>query len=142
MFDENFKQKHTFSGGASVHFHVLNKDSRRYFNRAFASSGSAFNAWQRGTHVKLIQECSNLNGTNEIVQFLKTASSQRLLRCRSGSIDQAWLPTIESSQTRGAFLTQPPEEIYQIDRPLPIHIMFSFNSQVILMSSFCPSTNL
>lgn len=113
---------------------MLNKESRPYFNRAFASSGSALNAWQRKNHMPLIQECSNLNGTNEIIQYLKTASSQRLLQCKQknapGSIDQAWLPTIESPQTRGAFLTQPPDEIYESNPPLPIHTMFSFNSQV------------
>lgn len=128
------KHTNTLLGGAAVHFHMLNKESRRYFNRAFASSGSAFNAWQRGTHVELIQECSKLNEEDEMIEFLRAASSQRLLGCKPktqpGGVEQAWLPTIESPQTRGAFLTQPPEEIYRSDRPLPIHTMFSFNSQV------------
>lgn len=128
-----------FSGGAAVHFHLLNKESRQYFNRAFASSGSALNAWQSENHVKLIQECSKSNGTTEMIEFLKTATSQKLLNCKPktqpGSVDQSWLPTIESQQTRGAFLTQPPDEIYKSNRPLPIHTMFSFNSQVFSLET-------
>lgn len=85
--------------------------------------------------MELIQECAKLNGTNGMVEFLKTANSQRLLRChvkaQPGSIDQSWLPTIESPQTCGAFLTQSPDEIYKTNPPLPIHTMFSFNSHVV-----------
>lgn len=116
---------------------MLNKESQQYFNRGYASSGTALNAWQRKNHVKLIQDCSQLYGAIEILKFLKTATSQRLLQCKD-----AWLPTIESPLTRGAFLTQPPDAIYKSNASLPIHTMFSITSQVNISIRKCANKSI
>lgn len=110
---------------------MLNEQSRKYFNHAFASSGLALNAWHKGNHVKLVEECSKSNRINQMVEFLKTVNSQTLLNCNETVI---WAPVIESPQARGTFFTQKtfftPDEIYKSNRTLAMHTMFSFNSQV------------
>lgn len=112
------------------------QQSRPYFNRAFVSGGSAFNSWQFGNHLQLLQQCSKLTALSQIIQVLKTASIQSVLKCQPTSASKAeWLPTIESPQTPGAFLTQPPDEYFETDPPLPIHTMFGFNSQEALIQT-------
>lgn len=57
---------------------------------------------------------------NRLIDYLKTASTTDLVKCTCPS----WYPTIESPGTKGAFLTQNPEEIYSSDKPPIMDVMF------------------
>lgn len=138
-----FLNSKNFLGGASVHFHMLNKKSRKYFNRAFASSGSAFNAFaiRRKNHLKLIQNCAKSEDTDKLIDYLKmTDMSKILYECcpietmKVGVVTErirfTWAPTIEMPYSRGAFLTKTPSEIYNSAEALMMDSMFSFNAEV------------
>lgn len=123
-------------GGASVHYHMLNRESQKYFNRAFASSGSAFDnfALTYENHVHYVQHSLKINHLNKMIEYLKTASSSELRKLAptwTGSkYYSVWAPSIEKSNTPNAFLTKTPEEIYNsADAPI-LDAMFSFMAQV------------
>lgn len=127
------------SGGASVSYHILNEESRKYFNRAYAASGSAFNffALTRENHLERMQECSKAKDSNEMIEYMKTTDSEVLAKCYfdinwGKTIKPKWVPTIEKPGTKGAFITQSPEEIYSSDKPPVVDALFSFASKVFI----------
>lgn len=128
-----------FLGGDAVHFHMLNKESRSYFNRAFAASGTAIttNALTKVNHVQQVQECSKIVEMDKLIEYLKTENSNTLIKCpqfeNPVNLNTIWAPVVESIDTKGAFLTKTPREIYSDpDEGVPImDTMFSFTSQVL-----------
>lgn len=134
---ESLKSHQICLGGASVSFHMLNEESRKYFNRAFLLSGSAFDyfALSELNHFERMQKFSNINDKNQLLEYLKTADSKMLADIDSISsfgktLIPPWAPTIESPMTKGAFLTKTLEEIYKSDRAPVLDTWFSFTSQV------------
>lgn len=136
-------------GGASVQLHMLNEESRKYFNRAYAISGSAFGYYilHRNDNIKHIQNCSEVNGTGEMIEYLKTTSSSILAdcyaftECLEGDRNEisvchiagggnVWMPIIESPSTIGAFLSRTPEDIYKSDKAPVMDTWFGFASHV------------
>lgn len=107
---------------------MLNEESRKYFNRAFLISGSAFQyyVWHRGNHIEYIQKCSGSNETDQMIEYLKTTNSSNLVNCRVVGKS----PTIEIAGTKGAFLSQNLEDIYNSDEAPAMDTMFCFSSQV------------
>lgn len=86
--------------------------------------------------MKIVQKCSNITGTNELIEYLKTENATTLLNCSPPNFGPdfflTWVPVIESNNTKDAFLTKTPEEIYMDpneDAPA-MDAMFSFTSQV------------
>lgn len=77
----------------------------------------------------------NINGTNELIEYLKGADSEFLATQYPfdflKTLAVPWAPTIESSNSINAFLTQTPHEIYNSDRAPALDVMFNFNSKVI-----------
>lgn len=129
----------TIPGGSSVHYHMLNVESRKYFNRAFSSSGSAMNLFvlRKENHIEQIQKCSQTNEIDEMITYLKTTSNLILGNCTvrgfysdGGDPYPIWIPTIERANTKGAFLTQTPAEIYNSSFVPAMDVMFSLNSHV------------
>lgn len=112
---------------------MLNVESRKYFNRAFSSSGSAlrYTALRKGNHIKQIKMCAKVNGTDpeKYFEYLKTTSNLILANCYAIGYG-VWLPTIESANTKGAFLTKAPEEIYNSDLAPATDAMFGITSHV------------
>lgn len=88
-------------------------------------------------HVREMQECLKINKTgNELVEYLKTASSTTLSQCG----DVWWVPSIESPNALRPFMTQTPEEIHNAGKTTRMDAMFSIVSQVIRASNsklFC-----
>lgn len=115
---------------------MLNEISRKYFQRAFSTSGSAFSYYvlRRRIHNKHIQKCSKTNETSQMIEYLKTTNSRILARCyavgHSDEVYPVWVPTFENPQKRGAFLSQSPEDIYNSDKAPVMDTMFGFASQV------------
>lgn len=128
------------TGGEYVHFHMLNEQSRKYFQRAWTGSGNAFSTYalRRANYVDFVQGCCKIFDINRLTYFLKTTNTTNLVRC----YHQAWYPTIENPNTKGAFLTKSPEEIYSSDNPPIMDAVFNFASQVIGNAIGLISTNL
>lgn len=127
-----------YAGGASVHYQMLNKESRLYFQRAFAASSSAFDSYAltKVDHVQHIEECFEINGMEKLIEYLKTENSSTLMSCSPFENPyepyKIWVPVIESNTTKDAFLTKHPEEIYNdLTEEIPtMDAMFSFTAQV------------
>lgn len=132
------------SGGVSVQLQMLNEESRKYFNRAFSISGSAFQGYvlRRCNHIRHIQRCSQVNKTDEMINYLKTAHTKILANCCA--VDKCpeedphpiWVPNIESSTTIGTFLNQNVEDIYNSEKAPVMDFLLGFGSQVIIIFCF------
>lgn len=121
------------AGAMCVQFQMLNTESRKYFYRTFSGSGSAFSydALIKGNNIDKVKECTKINNTEKLVHFLKTANSSTLTDCHpANDIIFEWLPTIESPNTVGAFITKTPEEIYNSDEAPIMDTLFSFTNKV------------
>lgn len=113
-------------------------ESRKYFNRAFASSSSAFNRYaiSRTNHVHHIQNCSQFNDMDKIIEYLRTSEMAKILyECYPletimGKNLYLYVPTIEMPNIRGAFITKTPDEIYNSTEAPVMDTMFSFASEV------------
>lgn len=116
---------------------MLNSGSRKYFNRVYASSGSAFSAYalRKANHLRLIQECFKIKEMSSLVDYLKTANASTLNQCYRlefpGEMLPTWVPTIERVGTKGAFFEKTPDEIYSSSEAPIMDTMFSFTSQVL-----------
>lgn len=115
-------------GAVSTHLHMLNQQSRKYFKRAFLSSGSVSQLWfRKKNYLKEVQECLQINKmSGDLVEYLKTANVSELSNCNYIH----WALTIESSNVPGAFISNTPDEIYKSDKAPIMDAMFSFGSQV------------
>lgn len=111
---------------------MLNRESRKYFRRAFLASGTSLNPSYRlndGDHLQLLQRCTQIDDVDRLIEYLKTANDSRIARCNFSNRG-IWSPTIECSNAPKAFLTKTPDEIYVSEKNAPIlDTMFSFNSQ-------------
>lgn len=129
-----YSKLHT--GGASVHFHMINEQSRKYYNRAFSSSGTAINffALHRINHMERVQKCFQTNDVGHLIEYLKVADRSILMNCYPFIIPDdlypVWVPTIESPTAGDAFLTKTPYEIYNSDQAPMMDAIFGFTSQV------------
>lgn len=126
------------TGGASVDHHMLNEESRKYFNRAHAASGTVFNyfgAPPKGNHLERMLECSQTNDQMSLIQYLKTAPAEDLVKCHFAmnwgkTIKPEWGPSIEKEDARMPFITQSLDEIYNSGKAPVIDAFFSFTDQV------------
>lgn len=116
---------------------MLNAESRKYFNRAYLGSSSAFNfyAISKVDHLQQTKEFSKIDDEFKLIEYLRTASSDVLasfypLSAKGKSMYVPWVPTIESRNTVGAFMTRNPEEIYGTDDAPIMDTMFSIASKV------------
>lgn len=118
---------------------MLNIESRKYFQRAFAASGSALNyfALRKENHLEQVRMCARTSDTNQMLKYLKTAGTIALANCcvrgyyPDGDKYPMWLPTIEKANTRGAFHTQTPQDIYNSHFAPAVDVMFGLNSHVL-----------
>lgn len=130
-----FHLKTVIEGAVSVQLQMLNAQSRKYFNRAFSISGSAFQdyVFRRQSHVELVQNCSRINGISQMIEYLKATNSGILtnfcVRTR-GQPSPVWVPNYESPNAKGAFLSQKIENIYNSNNAPVMDAMFAFASQV------------
>lgn len=118
---------------------MLSKESRKYFQRAFSASGTAFQpyALTKVDHVQHVKDCLNVTEMDELLKHLKSDDSDTLMNCphyeSSGDFSLIFAPVIESENTTNAFLTKTPEGIYNDlageDAPV-MDAMFSFTAQV------------
>lgn len=100
-------------------------------------SSTAFNfyALTERSRLNVIKECSKLNDIEQIISYLKKTDTNTIAKCHrhNGLLDIdniTWMPTIESAETPGAFLTKTPEEIYESGAAPMMDVMFSFTSKV------------
>ena len=125
------------SGGASVNYHMLNEESRKYFNRAFVMSSTALNsyAFRKANHVQHLQEYSKTCKMNDLIEYLKKTNATVLNKSYrfdyfGNVVHPTYVPTIENPNAIGAFMTKTPEELYRSDSAPIMDAMFSFTSQV------------
>lgn len=125
---EKNSTKFCITGGTFAHAHMLNAESRKYFNRAYSSSGvvSRFHL-RRDNHVEYLRQCLQINETGYgFAEILKTANTTALAECNY----LRWIIFIESPNTPGAFITQSLDEIYNSDSAPKVDAMFSIATQV------------
>lgn len=111
------KQKQIFyafksiPGAASINYHILSTESRKYFRNAILMSGSVGNPWaipSQHDHVKMAFEIAEKLDTpqksyDELITFLKTTSAASLNQFSTINILNAvqfsivFGPTIESN---------------------------------------------
>lgn len=118
---------------------MLNKKSRSYFQRAFAASGTTFNSFALSdvSHTQILQECSKITEMDKLMEYLRTENSSTLISCplidaAADVFNPVWAPVVESNNTKNAFLTKTPKEIYNNpsgEAPV-MDAMFSFTAQV------------
>lgn len=117
-------------GGACVHHQILNEQSRKYFNRAFAMSGSALHSYPlsliKGNNLKPMQNCTKINDVDELAKHLATTDVRNLLEYNKDNM-MTWAPTIERLNAPNAFLVKSPEEIYNSSKAPVLDTMFSFD---------------
>lgn len=118
---------------------MLNEESRKYFKRALVMSGSVYSyfAMTEGNHRQKLRECARTQNLDEIIRYMKVADSKILLQCYfendwGKTLKPEWVPTIESPGTKGAIITQSPDDIWNSswNRAPTIDTLFSFTSQV------------
>lgn len=124
-------------GGASVNLHMLNNESRKYFNRAFLMSSTALNyyALSDENHLERMKKFANIQDEKQLVEYLKKTKNIALSQIESNAdfgvlLDFRWGPTVESAETEAAFITKTAKEIYESDDAPAMDTMFSFTSQV------------
>lgn len=125
------------AGGSSVAFQMLNVNSRKYFQRAYASSGTAFSSFslRRRNHMQLLQNCSHLNDVTKIIEYLKETDAMKILfDCypAENGTRRVWAPTIEMPTAVDPFLTKTPNDIYDSNDAPVMDAMFSFSEEVSL----------
>lgn len=96
-------------GGASVGYHAVNQESRKYFHRAFPMSGtplSYFAELTSNNHTDLVIDIAKRNGrsiTNqlELVDYLKNVSSEEIFAGgpqiipNERTLNMPWAPIVE-----------------------------------------------
>ncbi|XP_055305807.1 carboxylic ester hydrolase-like [Sitodiplosis mosellana] len=113
------------AGAASVGFHILNKKSRKLFNRAYAMSGSAIslNAQMETNDLRpQLRTAAQTLGINvttdeQLIEAIKTIPTSvwlQLTYINGTSIDRfpTWSAAIENIDARKPFLTKDPLDIY------------------------------
>lgn len=128
-------RKIDIQGAVSVQLQMLNPESRRYFNRAFALSGSGLGAYAiwKTSQLEQIRECSKIYQKAKLIEYLKTENSTVLLQCqalKANRFRSIWIPTIENPRVVGAFMTKMPEETYKSNEAPAMDTMLSMTSQV------------
>lgn len=119
-------------GGSSVHFQQMNEQSRKYYKRAFAMSGSVLYAIPPNlivqNNVDLLKNCTEIQDMDKLIEYIETAPVSDISKCsKMGSA--IWAPTIECLNAPKPFLTKQPEEILNSDQKPIMDTMFSFNSE-------------
>lgn len=117
---------------------MLNRESRKYFQRVFAASGSAFQSYlfTNVNHAQHVQNCLNITEASQLIALLKIESISVLISCPAlealddFSSSPIWVPVIENTNTKNAFFTKTPQEIYNYPAGAPMmDAMFSFTAQ-------------
>jgi carboxylesterase type B len=117
------------AGASSVHLHVLNAKSRRFFKKAICQSGCAMNDWmlqldgvQRSKDLAKVLGCTS-EDDQDIYETLMTASCKDLVTNgfrvntkdeRRRNINFVFKPTIES-ESEDAFMTKHPLELMKTE---------------------------
>lgn len=115
---------------------MLNEESRKYFNRAFMLSSSAYSTYtfRTANHVQHLKDYSKINELNNLVEYLKISNASILTKSYFydfyGEIRPIWVPTFESPNTIGAFMTEVPDELYRTGKAAVMDAVFSFTKEV------------
>ncbi|XP_052862783.1 esterase B1-like [Anopheles cruzii] len=112
------------AGGASVHLHYLSEGSRKYFHKAIAQSGTAFNDWvwqrepgRRARKLARLFGNENSDSDEDVLASLMEASAEKLNTIQFQALneyEQAWMlcfpfsPVVEPPDTVDAILTEHP----------------------------------
>ncbi|XP_035787926.1 acetylcholinesterase-like [Anopheles albimanus] len=115
------------AGGASVHLHYLSEGSRKYFHKAIAQSGTAFNEWvwqrepeRRARNLARLLGASESDSDEVVLATLMGASAEKMTTLQYQAMteyEQSWLlcfpftPIIEpDGGSEDAILTEHPSE--------------------------------
>lgn len=115
---------------------MLNKESRKYFHRAYLTSGSALTSFalSKNDHMQRMQEFFKIYDADELIERLKIVDSEFLATQfywdASKSLTFPWVPTIEGPNAFDAFMTETPEEIYASGKASVKDTLYSINTKV------------
>lgn len=113
---------------------MLNKESRKYFTRAYLVSSSVFSKYviSEANNVKQVQNCAQMKDDRQLIDYLKTANASVLKTCDEyeGRLITKWKVTIEHPDAIEAFITKTPDDIYSSGEVSAIDAVFSFASAV------------
>lgn len=122
-----------YPGASFAHLQMLNKRSRRFFNRAYLLSGSslnpAFYPWRRPNQMQQMKTCFQMNDTNTLIDYLKRANSSSFTSCTS----PIWIPVVENPNGPSPFLTDEPENILKSRHAPNMDTLLSFTTQVFYL---------
>lgn len=126
-----------FAGASHAHLQMLNKVSRPLVTRAFYLSGTglnpAFYPWSnRVNQLQQMKTCYNINDTDTLINYLKTANSSTFNSC----IAPVWIPVVENPKAPKPFLTDTPENIIKSCNAPAMDTLFSFTSTVLVNAFF------
>lgn len=132
-----------FSGAKSIQYHMLNEESRKYFQRAFMISGTALSTATYASSaygandLQQARQCLQIDDIDRLIEHLKVVNASVIARCFPvqipGDLSLTWTPTIESNSTHGAFLTEAPIDIYNSGKAPRMDTMFAFNSREYIL---------
>ncbi|XP_037033649.1 venom carboxylesterase-6-like [Bradysia coprophila] len=124
------------AGGASTTFHMLNKESRKYFTRAMVMSGSVYSyfAFTATNHREKFGECSHTKDVNQMIEYMKTADARDIVQCYYRpdwglTLKPEWVPTIEPEGTVNAMLTESPNIIWTSEKAPVVDTLFTMVNQ-------------
>lgn len=82
-----------------------------------------------------MKDLTEINDIEELIEYLKIADSEFLSTQyafnTTETLTYPFVPTIESPNTVGAFITETPDEIYNSGETPATDTMFSFTSKVL-----------
>uniref|UniRef100_A0A2M4CH21 Carboxylic ester hydrolase n=1 Tax=Anopheles darlingi TaxID=43151 RepID=A0A2M4CH21_ANODA len=144
------------AGGASVHLHYLSEGSRKYFHKAIAQSGTAFNEWvwqrdpeHRARNLARLLGATESDSDEAILSTLMGASAEKMTTLQFQAMteyEQSWLlcfpftPVIEQqsdAESEDAILTEHPTEAAKrtFQREIPL-MMGTTQEEAIGLWSF------
>ncbi|XP_055308597.1 esterase B1-like [Sitodiplosis mosellana] len=144
------------AGGASIHFHMLSTESRKYFNNAISMSGVVDNYWalsESNNHLEIAHKIANdfdgpKNSTDELIAFLKTIPADEFISyshliTSTRLIDIPFKPIIERSDAIEPFMIESLEIMYDTTT-FDFDVLFTMVSKELLgyLFLFPPLKNL
>ncbi|XP_055303123.1 carboxylic ester hydrolase-like [Sitodiplosis mosellana] len=142
------------AGGASIHFHILSAESRKYFHNAIPMSGVADHYWamsEHNDHVELAYKIARDLGEpksthDELIAFLKSAPAEKLDQYSTVAVPNVlveivFTPLIERNDAKQPFIIDSPEKIYETQE-ISVNTLFTMtSSEVVGFISMFPPLN-
>ncbi|XP_060520063.1 juvenile hormone esterase-like [Cylas formicarius] len=140
------------AGGTSVNYQVLSPVSRGLFHKAIMQSGSALKVWDECTHdpVEIAQQLDpNVKTEAEALQiFLKLPIEElydlqlNYLKVKEiGEINKLFGPTVESAESKSAFIQRHPKDIISSGEYSQVPVIYGYNTREGMLYDYYKKMN-